>query len=1060
MPVRQLPKQAFSLVAAASFISGALTIALEMILMRLATRYTGSASDGTTTALTIFLLGLLAGSAWVLRLNNKKGQNFPALTAGVLAALSLLAAGLAVISRLSLDQLPIQQWWGGQPLCAALIFIPAGLCGTIFPFMLAICARYYFGTRESFEAGGAEVDNFSNKAMLLYLASNLGSALGAMGSTIWLLPRLGIANSLNFIALSWFVLSLLLAPLVVASKTVKQTYTEEVKKNKDLEKETASEIQLAESKDAAKDTQFSKINEAEDVDLAGAVVASSTPLTFAAVCLASLLGLLFECISIRTMALLGGASFVTTSCVIAAILLGIVLGTRLALFLPQNKNTPMTLALALSFAALGMSAVLVLLPHLSSLFQGLRHITLGQAPPDDRHLHWLGYLYPRLVLSLIFCLPGAAGLSLIFPVTSRSASRPLDTLRLYIAGGLGTALAPIVFTTCMSLTLKAVPSTIEFMLRAMTALLLLFTFKAAANPRLFGKKTLEMIFSKLFCFTAAAAACLSLFLVRPANINKLDMGLTFVSPLLTVGEVEADEKQATRLYYKEGRTATVSVLERKQDNTISLRSDGKVEGTVPILSSTAAVASDLPTQSLLALLPMIWTVQTDQIKSCLLIGYGTGTTAATIVQASQADALTVAEIEPAVLEAGKYFKENSGIVPPKSLKKCDARHFLQDNVTTYDIVVSQPAEPWVQGSSNLYSSEFYQLVKNRLTGSGVFCQWLQLYGMDEHGLASALTTFHSVFPECLVFHPTGAGELIVLGFKSKKAPDIGMVRQNFLEPNRRRLLARAGIDNFAALQKGLWLDSQSVGEAAQEWREKGEGVIVTDDNLALELDTLPEIENAAGCIQKNLAMLNKWIKLTATRTSAPAESTPEAAIEASTQLDAGNREKAMQIADSCGALDPDSVSAINLQAAVALRLGNLPDAQTLIAKSLKLNPNDSTAHTLKSLANLFQGKASSAIDEAEIAHKLDHLDYQPYLLSAAAYHLSGDSSQALAMLRRTRQICPDGVILKQVENLAGEFSRQVSPMESSSYSGTLASRLTRLLRVFLSSSKTRCNNVI
>ncbi len=1041
MPARLLPKQAFSLVAAASFTSGALTMALEMILMRLATRYTGSAATGTTMALTVYLLGLLAGSALVLRLNNKNRGIIKDYPFWILGALVSVSGALWAAYASAALSLPLLSLYGGVPISCLLIFAPACLAGTIFPMLLLLGTRFYFGSRESFQAGGAEVTNFGKKGMLLYLVSNLGSALGAMGSAIWLLPRLGIGGSLALIVLGWVALSLAMIPLLVAARKAEKTAAKAIERaDQALEKYESDQV------------------EEEIVDIADAVVGTSQPFTFVCVFAASLFGLLFECLAIRMLALLCGASFVTTTCAVAATLLAIALGARIALFLPVHKNTRLPLALALGFAAIGLALVLILLPHLNNVFQALRQLTLSDFSGSQRQIRWLGYLYPRLILSLIFCLTGGTGLSILFPVAAKTASRPQDMLSLYIAAGLGTMIAPLVFMACMGLSLPNMPSSMELMLRLMIVVLVALAVAAAADQATARQKTMEAIFSKSICLTTTLAAVAVLLLIKPLAVSKIDMGLTFVAPDVAVKEVEADEKSSRRIFYREGRTATISVLAKDQDNTISLRSDGKIEGTVPIELQAPSFGSDLPTQSLLALLPLIWRHGTGGLKSCLLIGYGTGTTAATIANAAPAASLTVAEIEPAVIEAGKCFKQNAALVPPGSLTTCDARHFLQDSQAAYDAIVSQPAEPWVQGSSNLYSLEFYRLVRSHLSKNGTFCQWLQLYGMDEHGLASALSTFDSVFPTCLVYHPHGAGELIVLGFNSDHEPNIESVQKNFLAEGNRKLLALAGINDFQALQAGLWLNSEKIGQAIEEWQSSQGAVLVTDDNLALELDTVPEIENASRCIQLNMALLDKWIN----KRSAKGTTNPRALSceQATALLTAGDEEGAAILARRIGDSDPGCVSAINLQALVALRQGKMLEAQVLLSRSLDLNPSDASTHVLKCLSCLFASKAASAIDEADIAHRLNKLDYQPYLLSAAAYHLAGDNSQALTMLRRARQICTEGVILKQVDDLAGEFSRPILPTETSLYSGTLASRLSRLLRVSMSSSSKRCSNVL
>jgi tetratricopeptide (TPR) repeat protein len=1080
MLVRPVPKQAFLLVAAAAFTSGALAIAVEMTLMRLAARYTGSAADGTTTALSLYLLGLLAGAALVLRLNNKNGDNVSYLPPVMLILLALWGAGLGYLSKLKAGILGLEQLGGGLPLCTVLILVPACLAGTIFPLLLILCTRFYFGSRESFIECGGEVKNFNNNVILLYLISNLGSALGALASAIWLLPGLGIAQSFYCVASGWICVALLLAPFVVATSSGRRGSGSKVDGMKGQANEAKEAKEIA---NEAKETQPSVLapsepveetDEGESINAADAVVTSSLPFTYVSVFFAALAGLVFECLAIRLLALLGGASFITTACAVAATLLAITLGTRISLFLPAHKNTRLTLSLALCLAASGVALTVVLLPHLNNVFQAVRHLTFAELSEADRHSRWLAYFYPRLILALIFCLPGATGLSLIFPVAARSASRPFDMLRLYIAGGLGTALAPLVFITCIGRTLPAIPSSIELMLRIMVILLVALAVAALRDRAFAGKKAGESIFTKILCLGATASAVAVLFFVRPLNVGKIDMGLTFVSPKLSVADVEQDGGSNLRLFYKEGRTATVSVLADQQANRESLRSDGKVEGAVPINLDSPAIGSDLPTQSLLALLPLIWREpkesESKSTRDCFLIGYGTGTTAATIVQAAPTLNLRVAEIEPAVVQAGKYFQHNSELVRPASITTGDARHILQGSPTSFDFIISQPAEPWVQGSTNLYSSQFYRLVRSRLNSGGTFCQWLQLYGMDERGLASALTTFHMIFPHCLVFHPHGAGEVIVLGFNCEREANLRSVRQNFLLPANRKLLARAGIDSFEALRGQVLLDSDGLSRAVKEWHSTEGAIQVSDDNLALEFDSVPEIENASRSIQANLSLLRKWTPSGATgsmagRHPAPADQATfdgngGAAEKAWALSDQGDDEGALRLVQDSLNRDPYCVSAINVQALLALRQGYLPRAQESISKSLDLNPNKSFSHQLASLSWLFQGNTAQAIKEADLAHRINQLDYRPYLLAAAAYHVAGDNGEALAKLKRARQICPNGVILKQVDSLAGEFSRPIPTLESMTYSGTLASRLTRLLRGFSSSISGMCNHVL
>jgi len=269
MPAVQVAKQTFTLVGAAAFLSGALAIALEMILMRLATRYTGSASDGTTAALTIYLLGLLAGAALVLTLNNKNGLKFlPPLAIGLLTATSALVGFLSTWAR---PDLPLLQLFGGWMLCAAAIFPPALLAGMIFPLLLLLSASFYFGSAVDFAASTDKVRP-NSKVILLYLISNLGSALGAVAATVWLLPRLGIAHSLYGVAAGWLGVLVLLIPLLLQLPPAPPAVPKSAPKS-------APESEVAIETDSA----------SEDV-----IVSRSGPYTYISVFLAALAGLLFE----------------------------------------------------------------------------------------------------------------------------------------------------------------------------------------------------------------------------------------------------------------------------------------------------------------------------------------------------------------------------------------------------------------------------------------------------------------------------------------------------------------------------------------------------------------------------------------------------------------------------------------------------------------------------------------------------------------------------------------------------------------------------------------------
>ncbi|MBU6450307.1 MAG: fused MFS/spermidine synthase [Cyanobacteria bacterium REEB67] len=1037
MAVQRMPREAFCLMAAAVFMAGAQTIVGEMILLRLATRYTGSAADGTTVALSLYLLGLLAGSALVLKLNqpesNPKLNSDPACSSHIrpsfrsyissvknslpqallpTTALIALAVTGPILANLSRQKaLP-------PMLLPAIVFLPALLAGAVFPIIMMLSSRFYFGGRSDFDPDGAVI-NTNRTNMLLYLLSNLGSAAGAIGSALWFLPAFGIAHTLAYSSLIWLTILLLLSPFIAAPLVAKRV------KAKPLNTDQVK-VKVKEEKE----------EEGEFIDAQAAVVSVNRPFTYTCVMAAALVGLLFECLAIRLLSLVCGASFITTTCAITATLLAIAIGARLALLIPGGKNMRLTMAMAISLAALGLALSLLLLPHLVNIFQALRQLAGHTSAQASLHARSLAYLYPRLLLALTLCLPGATGLSLLFPLAARGASRPDDILRLYIAGGIGTALAPALYYLAMGrLILPHVESTMELLLRLTIIALVALTIVGLGRQwRKRNSTSADFFALKIFTLLNTATTAAILFFLPPLDVSKIDLGLSFVPSNLSLKEIVADARSTQRLFYREGRTATISVLANATGNAVILRSDGKVEGTIPDRFREAAPNSDLSTQLLLALLPALW--RNQDAHSYFLIGYGTGTTMATLasLNADGKARIETKEIEPAVLDAARYFERNAKILAASqkfaSATTGDARQALTDQPQSYDAIISQPAEPWVQGSTNLYSSEFYTLVKKRLNQSGSFCQWLQLYGLDEKTLHAALKTFQAVFPDCLVFHQPGAGEILLLGFNGPApSKDTAAIRTSFLRKDWRELFALAGIDSFSDLQNDIILESSDLAKLLKDADASSNVRLVTDDNLALELALMPEIESAGEHIEANLHVLQNF-----SRTSVNPD-----------QIAANFQKKS-------AVTDPASVSDLNARALKILAKANgqepRGEAQALIDESLRLNPNRSDTHMLRALLLLQEGKAPQALKEADIAHRLNLADSRPFIIAAAALYLAGDKEEALTKINKARQIVPHGVLLKEVEWMEDHLAGPLPTLESKTYADTLASRLTRLLEEF------------
>ncbi len=215
------------------------------------------------------------------------------------------------------------------------------------------------------------------------------------------------------------------------------------------------------------------------------------------------------------------------------------------------------------------------------------------------------------------------------------------------------------------------------------------------------------------------------------------------------------------LSYDQGTTAAVAVGRSRRTGNVWLSINGKVD---------ASTGDDMPTQTLSAELPLAWSATPRDV---LVVGLASGVTAGTVLRDPRVERLVVAEIEPAVVRAERFFREVNGAPlsdPRTTLVVGDARALLAAGAGPFDLVVSEPSNPWITGVSSLFTEEYWRLVRSRLRPGGVICQWIQTYGLGTDELRALLRTFRAVFPEAVVYESIeGADLLLVAGGD----PDLG-----------------------------------------------------------------------------------------------------------------------------------------------------------------------------------------------------------------------------------------------------------------------------------------------
>jgi spermidine synthase len=208
---------------------------------------------------------------------------------------------------------------------------------------------------------------------------------------------------------------------------------------------------------------------------------------------------------------------------------------------------------------------------------------------------------------------------------------------------------------------------------------------------------------------------------------------------------------ARQLAFREGRNATVSVWEGLSGRT--LRLNGKVD---------ASDHGDMNTQIMLGLAPV---AARPEPASALVIGFGSGVTTRVLAQVPGMRRVRVVEIEPAVLAMSGLFQGVNDSVLARSTVEAvvdDARSALQLRRDQFDVIVSEPSNPWVAGVATLYTPEFFAIVRSRLSEDGVYCQWVQLYQLPLTVVASVVRNMRAVFPHVEVWFSSSL-DLMVLG---------------------------------------------------------------------------------------------------------------------------------------------------------------------------------------------------------------------------------------------------------------------------------------------------------
>jgi predicted membrane-bound spermidine synthase len=187
---------------------------------------------------------------------------------------------------------------------------------------------------------------------------------------------------------------------------------------------------------------------------------------------------------------------------------------------------------------------------------------------------------------------------------------------------------------------------------------------------------------------------------------------------------------------------------------------------------------------------LIGTLAHAHPRRSLVIGLGTGSTAGWLGSVPEMERVDVVEIEPAILRFARQCEDvNERVLdnPKVKVHLDDAREVLLASKDSYDIIFSEPSNPYRAGISSLFSREFYQAVKQRLAPGGIFLQWLQTYEVDARTVRSVYATLGTEFGAVETWQTQG-GDLILMATVEPQRHDLERMRARVSqEPYRRAL---------------------------------------------------------------------------------------------------------------------------------------------------------------------------------------------------------------------------------------------------------------------------------
>ena len=209
-----------------------------------------------------------------------------------------------------------------------------------------------------------------------------------------------------------------------------------------------------------------------------------------------------------------------------------------------------------------------------------------------------------------------------------------------------------------------------------------------------------------------------------------------------------------------------------------------------------------------------------QLERALVIGYGIGNTVSALLADSALAHLDVVDISREALALSRELRtqpSRPGLADPRvAIHLEDGRHYLEGHAATYDLITGEPPPPIIAGVVNLYTREYFRLVRARLAPGGMASYWLPMMNLSAPAALAIIRGFCDAFSDCSLWHGS-ARNFLLFGSSGARGPvDEVQFGKQWQQPDTAAELSALGFELPEQLGAGFIGDASYLGELTRE----------------------------------------------------------------------------------------------------------------------------------------------------------------------------------------------------------------------------------------------------